>query len=85
VTCDAIAIVVSEEGAAALAADAGAVQFVADAYAHLKAIGCTAEAKALLEQAHVEPGHGVVELGPDFIDAAGRRHCEREEAVVPLR
>jgi catalase len=84
VTCDAIAIVVNEQGAAALAADAGAVQFVADAYAHLKAIGHTPQAQLLLDRAHVAPGDGVGDLGPDFIDAAGRRHYLREANSHPL-
>ena len=83
VTCDAIAIVVTEEGAAALAADAVAVQFVTDAYAHLKAIGHAAEAAVLLDKAHVEPDDGVVDLGPDFIAAAGRRYYKREAAAHP--
>jgi catalase len=81
VTCDAIAIVVSEAGAAALAADPAAVQFVADAFNHLKAIGCNAAASALLDAAHVRPAEGVVGLGRDFIAAAGRRHYQREVAV----
>ncbi len=84
VTCDAIAIVVTEQGAAALGADAAAVQFVADAYAHLKAIGHTPQAQLLLDRAHVAPGDGVVDLGPDFIDAAGRRHYLREANSHPL-
>ena len=84
VTCDAIAIVVTEQGAATLAADAAAVQFVADAYAHLKAIGHTPQAQLLLDRAHVAPGDGVVDLGPDFIDAAGRRHYLREANSHPL-
>ncbi len=84
VTCDAIAIVVTEEGAAALAADAAAVQFVADAFNHLKAIGHTPEAKALLDKAHVVPDDGVVDLGPDLIDAAALRFYERESKARPI-
>ena len=44
---DAVAIVVSEEGAAELAADAAAKDFASDAFAHCKFIGMTAEAAAL--------------------------------------
>ncbi len=84
VTCDAIAIVVTEEGAASLAGDAAAVQFVADAFNHLKAIGHTPEAKALLDKANVLPDDGVVDLGPGLIDAAARRHYEREADTHPL-
>ena len=81
VTCDAIAIVVTKAGAAALAADPAAVQFVADAYAHLKAIGHTAAATALLDAARVQPDDGVVDLGPDFIAAARQRYYQRETAT----
>ena len=81
VTCDAIAIVVDAAGALALAADATAVQFVADAFAHLKAIGHTPEAQVLLDKANVEPDAGVVDLGPDFIAAARGRFYDREPAV----
>ncbi len=44
---DAVAIIVSEEGAAELAADAAAKDFVSDAFAHCKFIGMTAEAAAI--------------------------------------
>jgi catalase len=84
VTCDAIAIVVTEQGATSLAEDAAAVQFVADAYAHLKAIGHTPEAQPLLDRANIELGDGVVDLGPDFIDVACRRYYQREASVHPL-
>jgi catalase len=84
VTCDAIAIVVTEAGAAALAADAVAVQFVADAFAHLKAIGHTAAASTLLDAAHVKSDEGVVDLGPDFIAAAAERYYQRDAATKPV-
>ncbi len=44
---DAVAIIVSEEGAAELAADAAAKDFVSDAFAHCKFIGMTAETAAI--------------------------------------
>jgi catalase len=84
VTVDAIAIVLSEKAAQELCSDSAAVQFVADAFVHLKAIGHTVESTALLTKAGVEPGDGVLELGPQFIDAAGRRFFEREFRVRTL-
>jgi catalase len=50
---DAVAIVVSEDGAAQLAALAPAKDFVSDAHAHCKFVGHTPEAAALLEAAGV--------------------------------
>ena len=50
-----------------LASEAAAVSFVHDAFAHLKVIGATADAKVLLDKAGVMPDSGVVLGG----DAAG--------------
>lgn len=50
---DAVAILASEEGAAELAADAAAKDFVTDAFAHCKFIGYSVEAEALLEAAGI--------------------------------
>jgi catalase len=84
VLCDAVALVLDESQADALCNDAAAVQFVADAFAHLKAIGHTEGAKALLERAGVVADSGVTDLGNDFIKAAARRHYDRESAVRRL-
>ncbi len=84
VTCDAIAIVLNEAGAAALCEDAAAVAFVADAFAHLKAIGHTPAATRLLERANVRVDAGVTGLGKAFVSAAGRRFFEREPSVRNL-
>jgi catalase len=81
---DAVALVLSPEGAEALCKEAAAVQFVMDAFGHLKAIGASAGAKALLDKAGVEPDEGVTGLGKDFIRAAGRRFFDREPAVRTL-
>jgi len=48
---DAVAMVVSEEGAAKLAADAAAKDFASDAFAHCKFIGFTAGAEAIFAAA----------------------------------
>jgi catalase len=84
VTCDAIAVVVDGAGAEALCNDAAAVQFVADAFGHLKAIGSTPAAAPLLAKAGVAVDDGVTDLGPSFLAAAARRFWEREPGVRPL-
>jgi catalase len=81
VTVDAIALVLSDTGCAALMKEAAAVQFVMDAFGHLKAIGATDAAKPLLDKAGVEPDEGVVGLGADFIAAAALRFWDREPKV----
>ena len=83
VTVDAIAVVLSTEACAKLVREAGAVQFVMDAFGHLKAIGYNAESKKLLDKAGVEPDEGVTELG-GFIEAAKRRYWDREAKVRTL-
>jgi catalase len=84
VTCDAVALVLDEQGAAELCRDSAAVQFVADAFAHLKAIGHTPGAQVLLDRAGVEPDEGVCGLDGAFVAAAARRFYDREPAVRTL-
>ena len=60
--------------------ETGAVQFVMDAFGHLKAIGASKAAKALLEKAGVTPDEGVTGLGKDFIEAARLRFWDRARA-----
>lgn len=50
---DAVAVVASADGAALLAMDAAAKDFVTDAFAHCKFIGLTAEAQMLFEKAGI--------------------------------
>ncbi len=88
VTVDAIAVVLTETAAQQLCADGAAVQFVMDAFGHLKAIGHTAGAVALLEKAGVVTegvdDDGVTGIGSDFIAAACRRFYDREPRVRAL-
>jgi catalase len=84
VLVDAVALVLSEDGCAALLKEAAAIQFVMDAFGHLKAIGATEEAQPLLDRAGVEPDEGVVGLEEGFIAAAGRRYWDREPKVRTL-
>ncbi len=81
---DAVAIVLSEDGCAALLKEAAAVQFAMDAFGHLKAIGASAAAKPLLDKAGIEVDRGVTDLGERFIEAAKRRFYEREPSVRTL-
>lgn len=89
---DAVVLAVSEAGAELLADESTARDFVADAYAHLKYIGYTQEAKRLLDKAAV-PAAGddaLIELsGPDavpaYIEAASNlRFWEREAKVKQI-
>ena len=84
VTVDAVALVLSEEGAAMLVKDGAAVQFVMDAFGHLKAIAANDGAQALLDHAHVVKDQGITNLGSDFIKAAGMRFYDREASVRML-
>ena len=84
VMVDAIAVVLSEAGCAALLREAAAVQFVMDAFGHLKAIGHSEAAKPLLDKAGVDPDEGVTGLGADFIAAGGKRFWDREPGVRTL-
>ncbi len=84
VLADAIAVALSDEGCAALLKESAAVQFVMDAFGHLKAIGHTAEAQPLLDKAGVVPDKGVVALDQSFITAAAKRHWAREPGVRTL-
>jgi catalase len=67
---DAIALVLSKKGCEMLLNEAAAIQFVMDAFGHLKAIGATEAAKPLLEKAGVESDEGVVPLDDNFVKAA---------------
>ncbi len=84
VMVDAIAVVLSEAGCAAMLKEAAAVQFVMDAFGHLKAIGHSEAAKPLLDKAGVEPDDGVTDLGAHFVAAGGKRFWDREPGVRTL-
>ncbi|WP_332675199.1 catalase [Aromatoleum sp.] len=83
---DAVAVLLSDDGAAELAGDAKALDFVRDAFAHLKAIAVDQGGRALLQAAGVQPDAGVVaatDLG-GFIAAAKTRQWDREQRVRRL-
>lgn len=81
---DAVALVVSEEGCAALLKDGAAIGFVRDAFMHLKAIGHTAAAQPLLDAARVEIDDGIVDVAGNaksFVKAARTRQWHREPLI----
>jgi catalase len=83
-TVDAVALVLSEEGARMLLNDAAAIQFVMDAFGHLKAIGASPAAQPLLDKAGVEVDSGVTGLDDGFLAAAAKRFWDREAKVRSL-
>jgi catalase len=86
---DAVVLAPSPEGSAALASDASAIDWVRDAFGHLKVIGAVDAARPLFERAGVVPDEGVVAIqGPKgvaaFITAAKNgRVWGREPSVRP--
>jgi catalase len=80
---DAVAVILSPEAAARLAKDGAAVQFVMDAFGHVKTIGHDAGAKELLDKAGVEADAGIVGLD-NFAKIAPKRHWDREPKVRTL-
>ncbi|MEH3038193.1 MAG: catalase [Sphingomonas adhaesiva] len=81
---DAVAVVLSQEGCTALLKEGAAVQFVMDAFGHLKAIGASDAARPLLDKAGVEPDAGVTAADASFVAAAAKRFYDREPKVRTL-
>lgn len=81
---DAVAIILSENGCAALINEGAAVEFVMNAFGHLKAIGASDAGKPLLDKAGVVPDEGVTGLDGKFVKAASQRFYAREPAVRML-
>ncbi|MEC5218218.1 catalase [Actimicrobium sp. GrIS 1.19] len=83
---DAVAIVLSAEAATALIREAAAVDFVRDAFGHLKAIAADAGARALLDKAGVVKDAGVQDAAETglFVQAASTRQWQRETTVRTL-
>jgi catalase len=87
VVFDAVAVVVSADGCAQLMNDSAGVDFVHNAFVHLKAIGFTAEAQALLDKAGVVADPGIVDLASGaeaFLPPARTRQWAREPTVRML-
>jgi catalase len=86
VVFDAVAVLLSKEAGEALTREAAAVDFVRDAFGHLKAICIDAGAQTLLQKAGVAPDAGVVAATDvaAFIQAAQTRQWDREPSVRTL-
>lgn len=81
---DAVAIVLSVEGTDMMMKEGAAVQWVMDAFGHLKAIGSSKEAKPLLDKAGVVKDDGVTDLSKTFLAAATKRFYQREPNIRSL-
>jgi catalase len=83
---DAVAVILSDEGAKALSMESAAIDFVRDAFGHLKAIAVDKGGRALLKIANVGQDAGVVNVNDKdvFIAAAKTRQWDREKSVRTL-
>jgi len=81
---DAVAVLLSKDGADLLVNEAAAIQWIMDAFGHLKAIGHSEEALPMLKKAAVEIGAGVVPLDASFLEAASQRFWDREPKLREL-
>ncbi len=83
---DAVAVLLSDAGAKALMMEGAAIDFVRDAFGHLKAIAADHGGQSLLKAANIGHDAGVVEAGDveAFIAAAKTRQWEREKSVRTL-
>ena len=83
---DAVAVILSDEGAKLLSRDGAAIDFVRDAFGHLKAMALDKGGQALLKMANIGPDAGVVDANNTtaFIAAAKTRQWGREQSVRTL-
>ena len=83
---DAVAIILSIEGAKTLSTEAAAVDFVRDAYGHLKAIAADKGGEGLMKTANISPDAGVLNVSEidAFISAAKTRQWDREKLIRTL-
>jgi catalase len=88
---DAVALVLSEDGAERLTGEAAARDFVADAFAHCKFIGFTPGATPLLQKAGVDPDadEGLISLDDKkaiagFIESCRKLRLWSRETAVKL-
>ncbi len=86
VVFDAVALVLSEAAGKALASEAAAVDWVRDAFGHLKAIAHDEGAAAVIKASGIGKDAGVVKVGDTaaFIKAARTRQYAREPQVRTL-
>jgi catalase len=87
---DAVALLISDEGAKLLLNESTARDFIADAFAHLKFIAYTKAAASLLAKAGVQPDEGCTDLAgatavKDFVKSCAKlRYWERAAQVKQI-
>lgn len=83
---DAVAIILTDKASALMDKDTAAIDFVRDAFGHLKEIGVDKGGEALLKKAGIERDAGGVAVDSldRFIAAAKTRQWEREASVRTL-
>lgn len=83
---DAVAVILSDAGAKALGMEGAAIDFVRDAFGHLKAIAADHGGQMLLKAANIGHDGGVVDASDKeaFIAAAKTRQWDREPSVRTL-
>ena len=83
---DAIVLVLAEDAAKRLCKESCAVDFLRDAFAHLKAIAADAGALALLKKADIKSGAGVFDISQpkEFVAVAKIRQGDREKTLRTL-
>ncbi len=83
---DIVAVILSDEGAKALPVESAAIDFVRDAFGHLKAIAVAKGGRALLKTANVGQDAGIVDANVKdaFIAAAKTLQWDREKSVRTL-
>jgi catalase len=83
---DAVAVILSDEGAKALSMESAAIDFVRDAFGHLKAIAVDKGGQALLKTANIGQDAGIVNADDkdEFIAAAKTRQWDREKSLRTL-
>lgn len=83
---DAVAVILSEGAAKTLVTESAAIDFLRDAFGHLKAIAADQGGQALLKIANVAHDAGVVDANDKdaFIAAAKTRQWDREKSVRTL-
>ncbi|HEY4330569.1 MAG TPA: catalase [Phycisphaerae bacterium] len=83
---DAVAVVLSDARAKMLSKESAAIDFVRDAFGHLKAIAVDQGGAALLKAANIASDPGVIDAedADGFIAAAKTRQWDREKSVRTL-
>ena len=83
---DAVAVILSDEGANKLSMESAAIDFVRDAFGHLKAIAVDKGGQTLLKAANVGKDAGVVDCSniDAYITVAKTRQWDREKSLRTL-